>query len=72
MAISLALRVKQSSPPDRVKGVVALVPPTVASSAIPKELATHFNGDNNLDSAIIDSTAMDQYLCKIAYIAIPR
>ena len=72
MAISLALRLKQSSQPDRVKGVVAIGPPTVAPSAVPTELAGHFNGDDNADSAIIDSAAMELYLGKIARVHVPE
>ncbi len=59
MAISVALSIKSSSQPDRIKGIVALSPPTVAQSAIPPNLASSFKGAENADAAIIDAVSAE-------------
>jgi versiconal hemiacetal acetate esterase len=61
MAIMVALKIAASSDPSRVKGVVALGPPTVNPNAIPSHLKDQFNFAENADSAIIDTNAMALY-----------
>ncbi|PSS18483.1 hypothetical protein M430DRAFT_139760 [Amorphotheca resinae ATCC 22711] len=61
IALALALKIKASGQPQKISGVVALGPATVAPSVVPAHLKHLFKPEENTDSAIIDAEAMSVY-----------